>query len=168
MGAGLRVELVSWRIETSGDYPPDWTEIADRVKDEAGRRCVRCKHPAGDRMVSVATLGTIGSFDTILAPCDDECTHRRDGKLRVLTVHHMNGRKDDSRWWNLLALCQCCHLVIQGKVNPAQAYLHPHTGWFRIYAAGYYASAVLGLELSRAETELRIDELLHAGQPWLG
>lgn len=129
---------MSWKIEARGEYPPDWKGIADRVKDAASWRCVRCDHPH-----------------------DVETGY-------VLTVHHMNGDKADGRWWNLLALCQRCHLVIQAKVNPAQSYLHPHTGWFRIYAAGYYASAVLGLELSRAETELRIDELLHAGQPWLG
>lgn len=129
---------MSWKIEARGEYPPDWKGIADRVKDAASWRCVRCDHP-----------------------------HEVETGY-VLTVHHMNGDKADCRWWNLLALCQRCHLVIQAKVNPAQAYLHPHTGWFRIYAAGYYASAVLGLELSRAQTELRIDELLHAGQPWLG
>lgn len=31
----------------SGEYPPDWSEIANHVKEEAGWRCVRCGVPHG-------------------------------------------------------------------------------------------------------------------------
>jgi hypothetical protein len=48
-----------------------------------------------------------------------------------------------------------------------QAYLYPHSAWFRPYAAGYYAFAVKGWDLTRAEAEARVDELLYLGQPWL-
>jgi glycosidase len=119
------------------DYPQDWKDIAQRVKDEAGWCCVRCGAP-----------------------------HSVDG-WRILTVHHLDGDKANCRWWNLAALCQRCHLTIQGKVKMDQTYIYPHSEWFRPYVAGYYAHTVLGLELSRAEVATRLAELLAAGQPWL-
>lgn len=85
----------------------------------------------------------------------------------MLTVHHLDGDKTNCRWWNLAALDQRCHLTIQGRVKMHQSYALPHTPWFRPYAAGFYAFTVLGLDLTRAEVEARIDELLAAGQPWL-
>lgn len=79
---------------------------------------------------------------------------------RILTVHHLNGVKADLRWWNLAALCQRCHLVIQGKVNMLRVFPFKHSEWFKPYVAGWYASSYLGEELSRAEVMSRLDELL--------
>lgn len=133
-------------------YPPDWPEIARRVKDEAGWRCVRCGHAherPGERV-----------------PCDERCDASRhtgglnDGKRRGLTVHHLNGDKADCRWWNLVALCQACHLRIQGKVIMGRAWLLPHSEWFRPYVAGWYASYFCGQELTREEVERQIPALL--------
>jgi hypothetical protein len=118
-------------------YPIDWPEIATRTKNEAGWKCVRCG-----------------------------AAHSREG-WRILTVHHLDGDKANCRWWNLVALCQRCHLTIQGKVKMDQAYLYPHSEWFRPYVAGYYAFCVLGEDLTRAEVRVRMYELLTAGQPWL-
>lgn len=123
--------------EIKGEYPPNWDAIAKEIKDEAGWKCVRCGHP------HVPSLG------------------------RTLTVHHLDGDKANCRWWNLPALDQACHLSIQGRVNMAQIYLHEHTPWFRPFVAGYYAFTVLGLDLTRAEVDARLDELLKVGQPWL-
>ena len=67
-----------------GEYPPEWPEMATAVKDEADWRCVRCGHPHAPR---------IG---------------------RTLTVHHLDADKANCRWWNIPALCQACHLTIQG------------------------------------------------------
>jgi hypothetical protein len=120
-----------------GKYPADWPDVARAVKETAGWRCVRCDHPH--------------------APDVGRC----------LTVHHLDGDKSNSRWWNLAALCQACHLAIQGRVRMDQAYLHPHTPWFRPYVAGFYAWTVLGEDLTRAEVQARLDELLLVGQPWL-
>lgn len=120
-----------------GTYPPDWPEIAQRVKREADGRCVRCDH-AHDPEVG-----------------------------RTLTVHHLDNDKANCRWWNLVALCQACHLAIQGRVKMDQTYLYPHTAWFRPYVAGFYAFTALGEDLTRAEVESRLEELLRAGQPWL-
>jgi hypothetical protein len=35
-----------------------------------------------------------------------------------------------------------------------------HTEWFRPYAAGWYAYAYLGQDITREEAEARLDELL--------
>lgn len=125
------------RPHPNSEYPPEWPELAARVKAEAGNCCVRCGHP-----------------------------HSVEGWY-ILTVHHLDGDKGNCRWWNLAALCQRCHLAIQGKVKMPQTYLYPHSEWFRPYVAGYYAFALLGEDLSRAEVDARLPELLAAGQPWL-
>jgi 5-methylcytosine-specific restriction endonuclease McrA len=118
-----------------GEYPPDWPAIAARVKVDAGWCCIRCKHPN-----------------------DRDTGH-------VLTVHHLDGDKANVRWWNLLALCQKCHLQIQAKLNPDQAYLWEHTAWFKPYVACYYAFKHAGLELTREEAERALEHWLLLGQP---
>lgn len=164
------------------------------TKIEAGFRCVRCGHPNGAlleaeheaaRTVEIMELAERWSVPVqscrfyldnfgrtwirhYLVPCDDRCTHDpRVQDHRILTVHHLDGVKENLAWWNLCALDQRCHLEVQGRVRMEQAYLHPHTEWFRPYVAGYYAQAVLGLVLSRQEVEDRLAELLIAGQPHL-
>ena len=111
-------------------YPPNWPAIATQVKDAAGWRCVRCGHP-----------------------------HDR-ASGHVLTVHHLNGQKDDCRWWNLVACCQRCHLSVQGRVRMDRPWIFEHSAWFRPYVAGAYAWRYLGQELTRAQVMARLDELL--------
>ena len=91
-------------------YPADWPDIARRVKDEAGWRCVRCQHPH--------------------EPAAGYC----------LTVHHLDGDKANCRWHNLAALCQRCHLSIQAKVIMERPWMWEHSEWFKPYVAGYYAA----------------------------
>jgi hypothetical protein len=119
------------------EYPQEWPAIAHRVKEEAGWRCVRCAH-----------------------------AHSREG-WRILTVHHLDGDKSNCRWWNLAALCQRCHLAIQGKVKMHQTYAWPHSEWFRPYVAAFYAYTIAGEDLSREEVEACLPELLALGQPHL-
>jgi 5-methylcytosine-specific restriction endonuclease McrA len=115
----------------SGDYPDNWPDIAQAVKREAGNCCIRCGHHH-----------------------DRESGH-------VLTVHHLNGRKDDCAWFNLAALCQRCHLSIQSRVNMDRVWVMlPHSEWFRPYVAGHYARKYLGQNLTRDEVMARLDELL--------
>lgn len=146
------------RLPITGHYPDDWRVLAERVKDEAGRRCIRCGHPEGDR---------IKGEQKILAACDGRCTHPTDGKLRQLTVHHLDGNKSNCRWWNLLALCQFCHLSVQGRVIPERPFLWEHTAWFKPYAAGFYAWWHGQQQITRAEAEAELDHWLAVGQPWL-
>ena len=115
----------------TGTYTGDWKEIARAVKEAAGWRCVRCDHP------------------------------HDPAAGRTLTVHHLTGEKDRNDWWNLLPLCQACHLTIQGRVDVRRPWvLLPHTPWFRPYVAGWYAWRYLGESLTREEVEARMNELL--------
>lgn len=147
-------------------YPPAWHErLKHEVREAAGHRCIRCGHPY--------RRGEHGSGEW--SPCDALCTHRdaRDdwrwgglgtdepeARWRILTVHHLDGDKANCRWWNLVALCQRCHLQVQGRVVMDRTWPHEHSEWFRPYVAGYYAWRYLGEEIDRAEAEARTDELL--------
>lgn len=94
-------------------YPPNWKEIASRIKAQAGNVCERCKAP------SSVENGT------------------------VLTVHHLDGVKANCADWNLAALCQRCHLTIQGRVKMKQLFfleVLPISGWFKPHYEGYLAS----------------------------
>lgn len=176
-------------MSTVVDYPPEWPEVSLATKIEAGFRCVRCGHPNGrwsrpgnDHHQAARLLThTYGAKARVyeledggawlrcyLLPCDDRCTHDPEAHdHRILTVHHLDGVKANLAWWNLMAACQRCHLEIQGRVRMEQAYLHPHTDWFRPYAAGFYAFTVLGLRLTREEVEADLCRFLVAGQPHL-
>ena len=160
--------------------------IKDLVRDRAGYRCVRCRHPYRN--------GTHGNGEW--SPCDPYCTHgspvrhvtgsgsvdlelpdgyvagrhpaaarqRLLARWRILTVHHLDGNKANCRWHNLVALCQRDHLAIQGKVVMDRPWPWEHTPWFRPYVAAFYALKYLGEELDRPTTELRLEELLTLGK----
>lgn len=166
-------------------YPSEWHEtIKHAVREEAGHRCVRCGHP----FVVGVTPGEWSPCDercshrgpVRLSYGADDGTrvenHEHElateagvvvgyGKLvearyRVLTVHHLDGVKANCRWWNLAALCQRCHLQIQGKVRMERTWPWEHSEWFKPYVAGFYAFTYLGEDLSREATRARLDELL--------
>ena len=115
--------------KSTGKYPANWDWIAEGVKDEAGWCCVRCWHD--------------NEFSTGY----------------VLTVHHLDLNKSNCAWWNLAALCQRCHLKIQGKVHMGQGWMFEHSDWFKPYVAGYYAH-LAGLPEDREYVENHIEELL--------
>ncbi len=83
---------------------------------------------------------------------------------RILTVHHLNERKHDLRWWNLVALCQRCHLTIQRKVTMEDPWPWEHSEWFKPHAAAWYALRYLGENLTYTDTMARLDELLELGR----
>lgn len=95
--------------KSTGDYPPNWKQIANEVKEAANWQCVRCGHPH-----------------------DPKTGY-------TLTVHHLDMCPANNAWYNLAPLCQKCHLQIQAKVVMERAWYLPHSEWFRPYAAGYYA-----------------------------
>lgn len=121
---------MGWKVKTRGEYPDNWKEIATQIKEAVGWCCIRCKHP------------------------HDIPSHH------VLTVHHLDGQKNNCAWWNLLPLCQKCHLSIQGRVNPDQPYFLEHSAWFQIYVAGFYAHKYLDQQLTREQAMAKRDELL--------
>lgn len=154
-------------------YPSEWhATLKHLVREQAGYRCVRCKHPYRN--------GTHGKGEWTL--CDEQCEHTgpfridgaeipwqlegfrvgmvREAKWRILTVHHLDGNKLNGCWWNLAALCQRCHLEIQGRVKMGQVYPWEHSEWFKPYAAGFYAWRYLGENLSSEGVAARQSELL--------
>ncbi len=116
-------------------YPDNWNEIAKSVKDGAYWKCVRC--------------GT---------PHDVEAGY-------CLTVHHLDGDPSNCAWWNIPALCQRCHLSVQGRVKMEQGYALPHSEWFLPYVAGYYAFSVAEILPTREEVDKNLLWYLTLGQP---
>jgi hypothetical protein len=160
--------------------------IKDYVRELTGHRCVRCGHPyvtgthgRGEWSPCDELCDHGGPFRLRVIDEEYDLEHTisftpdasldwilaTEGTLpeaqwRILTVHHLNGVKHDCRWWNLAALCQRCHLSIQGRVLMERVYPLEHSDWFKPYAAGWYAWAYLGEELTREQTLARLDELL--------
>lgn len=184
----LRVYLAPSEIGRGG-YPHHWhvghaDDMGEGVKHLIrrlnGHRCERCRHPfppgtpgewspcdircthAGPMKASAPD----GIPSTIVPGVDrvfrDMIINGWNvyAQWRILTVHHLNGVKHDLRWWNLAALCQRCHLEIQGKVRMERAYLGEHSEWFKPHAAGWYAWSFLGQDVTREEALARMDELL--------
>lgn len=121
---------MSLRLHIQGQYSDDWDEIGDRVRAEAGGKCIRCAHEH-----------------------DPENGY-------ALTVHHFDGNKSNNEWWNLMALCQRCHLKVQGRVNPEIVYFLEHSEWAKPYVAGFYAKKYECKLITRDEAMARLDELL--------
>ena len=143
---------------TKSIYPIDWDELSKQVKKEAGWMCVRCGHP--DDPEACTALGVRRGR----LPCTHKCTHPANGKQRMLTVHHLNGNKSDCRWYNLVSLCQVCHLHIQSKVVMERPWMFDHSTWFRPHVAGYYAYQN-GLPHDREYVMAHLEELLEFGKP---
>jgi len=94
-------------------YPNNWKDIAQRIKSDAKWKCERCGH--------------------------GHCVESG----HVLTVHHLDGDKSNCEDWNLAALCQRCHLRIQGRVKMDQMFMIDIVGvseWFKPHYDGYLKS----------------------------
>ncbi|MBE3117656.1 MAG: HNH endonuclease [Candidatus Atribacteria bacterium] len=115
-------------------YPANWPEIASRTKDAAEWKCVRCGH-LNDR-----TTG------------------------HMLGVHHLDLDPQNCEWWNIVALCQRCHLRIQSKVVMERPWMFEHSDWFKPYVAGYYAY-MHSHPTDRDWVMAHLESLLKYGQP---
>lgn len=166
----------------SDGYPENWLQVSYAVKAAAGWRCIRCGHPAEapgpsrrkscDEFCDLRRHPEVDDFpDRLSLTHSPQAATIRDGRMksppswplqrqRVLTVHHLDGDKANLAWWNLAALCQVCHLSIQGRVQMGQEFMFEHSVWFKPYVAGYYAFKYLGRELSRREVEAQMENLL--------
>ena len=120
--------------KSKSNYPANWPEIAIQVKENADWKCVRCGYPN-----------------------DRETGH-------VLTVHHLDLDPQNCEWWNIVPLCQRCHLHIQAKVLIERPWMFNHTEWFKPYVAGYYAKC-LGLPANREYVIDHLETLLELGRP---
>lgn len=168
----------------TGKYAKDGKAVREAARASVGHRCIRCGHPfqcgvtklqekiwspcdekcthGGD--VRMSDKGGAGEWylQTCERPIWEVINSDRDvqASSRVLTVHHFDGNKENDRWFNLLPLCQRCHLQIQTRVNPEIPWLFEHSNWLKPYVAGYYAFKYLAQDLSREEVMSRLDELL--------
>lgn len=93
---------------TSGTYPAHWPDIALTVKRDANWECIRCGH----------------GHDPATGYC--------------LTVHHFDGDKGNCQRWNLMALCQRCHLSVQARVDPRVPLMFEPADWAKPYLVGMY------------------------------
>jgi hypothetical protein len=92
------------------DYPDNWKLIAKEVKCKANWKCERCGH------------------------------NNELATDHVLTVHHLDGNKSNCERWNLAALCQRCHLSVQGRVKMDQLFFSEILDvaeWFKPHLEGY-------------------------------
>ncbi len=96
------------RAKQRGEYHENWSDIAQAVKADANGKCVRCGHKH--------------------EPSTGYC----------LTVHHFDGNKSNNGRWNLIPLCQRCHLSVQQRVDPDVALMFEPALWAMPYIAGLY------------------------------
>jgi len=167
----------------SDDYPVEWhLSIKHAVREQAGYRCVRCHHPYRNGEHGKGEWSPCDAICThwselravspngLPVPIPEGCQAgaevgqwfpwQVEAHWRILTVHHLDGNPLNCKWYNLVALCQRCHLRVQTKVRMERIWPWPHSEWFRFFAAGYYAHHYLGEDLTRAEVEARLPELL--------
>jgi hypothetical protein len=167
----------------SDGYPPEWHRIIKhQVRHDANHRCIRCQHPYRNGEHGSGEWSACDTRCTHYGPFRHQLTdgtwidHPQaqginpylfahndipvEALWRILTVHHLDGNKANCRWWNLVALCQRCHLEIQGRVVMDRVWPHEHTAWFRPYVAGYYAHRFLQEDVTREQAEARLEELL--------
>lgn len=140
----------------TGDYPPDWADISTAVKEAAGWCCVRCGHPhdPGKSMKPCPDCPPERGFEVngterksvVQAAADAACQTCQgsreviddDNSWYCLTVHHLDMDKSNCVDWNMAALCQRCHLSVQGRVDFYQQYLFEITGWMRPYVEKFW------------------------------
>lgn len=168
-------------LDITGDYPADWKQISDATWASAGHRCIRCLHPyrKGEHGKGEWTpcdclcthkgpialrwgdqhAGYEAGFPLIAGELVSSGL-RIVAQWRIGTVHHLDGDKSNCRWWNLLALCQRCHLTIQSRVNPHQPYMLEHSDWFKPYVAAFYAFKYEGRDITREEAVADLERLL--------
>lgn len=168
-------------LPITGEYPPEWKQISDATWAAAGHRCIRCLHPykkgghgngewspCDARCTHGGPIRLIYPNGHIVAipenTTEDPAKLAKEGcpvyaQWRIGTVHHFDGNKSNCEWWNLLALCQRCHLTIQGKVDPQQPYMFEHSDWLKPYVAAFYAWKYEGRQVTRIDVTHRIGEM---------
>ena len=108
-------------------YPENWKEVAEEVKDRAHWQCVRCDH-----------------------------IHERE-TWHILTVHHFDGDKRNCEWWNLLALCQRCHLKVQAKFDWSNVTQKNCPKWLMLYLMGRILHVNLNYSIPYSDALVLLD-----------
>lgn len=102
-------------IGSKSQYPEDWEQIATRRKNDEGWKCERCNH-------------------------------RHDPTAGyTLTVHHLDGDKNNNADWNLAVLCQRCHLYMQAVIMDQMMFDFVQvSSWFKKHLEGYKRAKATG------------------------
>jgi 5-methylcytosine-specific restriction endonuclease McrA len=66
-------------------YPNNWKQIRQDILERADNKCELC-------------------------PAENHKPHWKTGSKVILTIHHIDGNKQNNNNVNLIALCQRCHL----------------------------------------------------------
>ena len=69
------------------DYPKNWPEIRQTILERAEHKCELCG-------------------------AENYRPHWKTGSKVILTIAHVDQDRENNEEWNLLALCQRCHLKI--------------------------------------------------------
>jgi 5-methylcytosine-specific restriction endonuclease McrA len=77
-------------IKDKSKYPANWKDISLQVRFEAGNQCELCD-------------------------CRNGEPNPKTGSKVVLTVHHLDFNPSNNKRYNLIALCQRCHLRLDAK-----------------------------------------------------
>lgn len=86
------------------DYPENWKQISAEIKKRGNDKCELCYAPNG---VDVYRLDNKHNFPWYIASV--EVPGYKKIKI-ILTVHHIDGDKNNNDPLNLISLCQRCHL----------------------------------------------------------
>jgi hypothetical protein len=168
----------------SGEYPQDFAAISLAVREAAGWRCIRCWHPfapdTGSPLFCDSACDTHRGIHRRALHDDDRQSQHIGPRVTRITaenrqwlgslnygVHHFDGDKANNRWWNLMAMCNSCHLKVQSSVIPERAWLFEHSEWARVYVGGFYAWWFARREPTREEVQADASLFLAIGQPWL-
>jgi hypothetical protein len=89
------------------EYPDNFKWLSRQIISDAGNRCELCYAPNGELIYRDKAWRYPWK---VAADIDAEEFHGRKSTKIVLTVHHIDGDKQNSAKQNLIALCQRCHL----------------------------------------------------------
>lgn len=78
----------------TGEYAPNWPQIAAEIKKKGNYTCERCK---------------------IVFRVSDEMVFH--GRGYSLGVYHLDHNKSNNLRWNLACLCNRCHLSLESEKN---------------------------------------------------
>jgi hypothetical protein len=96
------------------DYPANWKQIIAEKKVRNYNKCELCFAPNGETVTRLPPhkwAHPWGSGYITFGYCHGEKGHHDYPKTKIiLTVHHIDGDKNNNTDANLILLCQRCHL----------------------------------------------------------
>lgn len=88
------------------EYPENWKWLSRQVIADAGNKCELCYAPNHEYIVRLDKKHTHP-----WGPIKERILLTGEKPVKIiLTVHHIDGDKQNSKKQNLIALCQRCHL----------------------------------------------------------